>query len=113
MNPTVELPHQHRSILKFTHQQISSDLFEAVLRTGQCAATSSHLQTYTLIHVTDMAKREVLTELTGRQKYVADASDFLVFCADMKLPSEAVRNSGADAVSGITEQLLVASVELR
>jgi len=112
MNPTIELLHQHRSIRKFTHQRISSDLFEAVLRAGQCAATSSHLQAYTLIHVTDMAKREVLVELTGGQKYVADASDFLVFCADMKRPSEAARNSGADAVSGTTEQLLVASVDV-
>jgi nitroreductase len=112
MNPTIALLHRHRSIRKFTHRKISANLFETVIRVGQCAATSSHLQAYTLIHVTDMAKREAMVELTGGQKYVADASDFLVFCADMKRPSEAAKKAGADVVSGTTEQLLVASVDV-
>ncbi|MFO8142575.1 MAG: nitroreductase family protein, partial [Marinobacter sp.] len=44
--------------------------------------------------------------------YVADCSDFLVFCADMKRATEAAERAGAEVVRGMTEQLLVASVDV-
>ncbi|WP_438875237.1 nitroreductase family protein, partial [Bacillus cereus group sp. Bce033] len=37
---------------------------------------------------------------------------FLVFCADMKRPTEAAERTGAKVVRGMTEQLLVASVDV-
>ncbi|MBB3139393.1 oxygen-insensitive NADPH nitroreductase [Halomonas organivorans] len=111
MNPTIELLKSHRSVRKFTEQKIPHELLLELVRAGQAAATSSHVQAYSVIHVTDPANREAIAELAGGQGYVASASDFLVFCADMKRPTEASERTGANVVRGMTEQMLVASVD--
>lgn len=111
MNSTIELLKSHRSIRKFTDRKIPHELLVELIRAGQAAATSSHIQAYTVIHVTNPANREMIAELAGGQSYVATASDFLVFCADMKRPTEASERTGANVVRGMTEQLLVASVD--
>lgn len=111
MNPTIELLKSHRSVRKFTDQPISRELLLELISAGQAAATSSHVQAYSVIHVTDPAKREMIAELAGGQSYVASCAAFLVFCADMKRPTEASERTGANVVRGMTEQLLVASVD--
>ncbi|RCV86226.1 oxygen-insensitive NADPH nitroreductase [Billgrantia montanilacus] len=111
MNSTIELLKSHRSIRKFTDRKIPHELLLELIRAGQAAATSSHVQAYSVIHVKDPANRELIAELAGGQTYVATASDFLVFCADMKRPTEASERTGANVVRGMTEQLLVASVD--
>lgn len=111
MNPTIELLKSHRSIRKFTDQKIPHELLLELIRAGQAAATSSHIQAYTVIHVQNPENRQKIAELAGGQAYVAAASDFLVFCADMKRPTEASERTGANVVRGMTEQLLVASVD--
>lgn len=111
MNPTIELLKSHRSIRKFTDQPVSRELLEELIRAGQAAATSSHVQAYSVIHVTNPTHRELIAELAGGQAYVATCGAFLVFCADMKRPTEAAERTGARVVRGMTEQLLVASVD--
>jgi nitroreductase len=111
MNSTIELLKSHRSIRKFTEQQISRELLLELIRAGQAAATSSHIQAYSIILVKNSANREKIAELAGGQAYVASCSAFLVFCADMKRPTEASERTGAEVVRGMTEQLLVASVD--
>ncbi|SDW31719.1 oxygen-insensitive NADPH nitroreductase [Marinobacter mobilis] len=111
MNSTIELLLSHRSIRKFTDQNIPRELFDTLIRAGQSAATSNHVQAYSIIHVVNPENRRKLAELAGGQTYVAECSDFLVFCADMKRSTEAAERAGADIVRGMTEQLLVASVD--
>lgn len=111
MNPTVELLKSHRSIRKFKDQQIPQELFEDLIAAGQSAATSNHVQAYSIIHVINPANRQRLAELAGGQPYIAESSDFLVFCADMKRSTQAAERAGANVVPGMTEQLLVASID--
>ncbi len=111
MNPTIELLKSHRSIRKFQNRRIPRDLFEELIRAGQCAATSNHVQAYTIVHVVNPDTRLRLAELAGGQAHVAEASDFLVFCADMKRATEAAERAGAEVIRGMTEQLLVASID--
>ncbi|MGJ7459698.1 oxygen-insensitive NADPH nitroreductase [Halomonas sp. MA07-2] len=111
MNPTIELLKSHRSIRKFTDQPVSRELLEELIRAGQGAATSSHVQAYTVIHVKNPENREKIAELAGGQSYVATCGAFLMFCADMKRPTEAAERTGARVIRGMTEQLLVASVD--
>ena len=111
MNPTIELLKSHRSIRKFTDQKISRELFRDLIRAGQCAASSNHVQAYSIIHVMDPDNRRKIAELAGGQDYIADCSDFLVFCADMKRPTEAAGRAGAEVVRGMTEQLLVSTID--
>ncbi|MCB8888703.1 oxygen-insensitive NADPH nitroreductase [Vreelandella malpeensis] len=111
MNDTIELLKSHRSIRAFKDQKISRELLVELIKAGQGAATSSHVQAYSIIHVQSPESREKLAELAGGQAYVANASTFLVFCADMKRPLEAAERAGAEVISGMTEQLLVATVD--
>ncbi|MFO8044561.1 MAG: oxygen-insensitive NADPH nitroreductase [Halomonas sp.] len=111
MNPTIELLKSHRSIRKFIDKPVSRELLEELIRAGQGAATSSHVQAYTVIHVKSAENREKIAELAGGQSYVATCGAFLMFCADMKRPTEAAERTGARVVRGMTEQLLVASVD--
>ncbi|AHI28949.1 oxygen-insensitive NADPH nitroreductase [Marinobacter similis] len=111
MNATIELLQSHRSIRKFTEQKIPLELLHELIRAGQCAATSNHVQAYSVIHVTNPENRQAIAELAGGQAYIADCSDFLVFCADMKRSTNAAERAGAEVVRGTTEQLVVASVD--
>ncbi|WP_416138016.1 oxygen-insensitive NADPH nitroreductase [Halomonas sp. HK25] len=111
MNSTIELLKSHRSIRKFTDQPVSRELLEELIRAGQGAATSSHVQAYTVIHVKNPVNREKIAELAGGQSYVATCGAFLIFCADMKRPTDAAERTGARVIRGMTEQLLVASVD--
>ncbi len=111
MNPTIELLNSHRSIRKFKDQALPEGTLEELIRAGQSAATSSQVQAYTVIRVTKPENREKLAELAGGQPWIKACSEFLVFCADMKRATEAAERAGADVVRGMTEQLLVASVD--
>lgn len=111
MNDVIKLLQSHRSIRKFTDQEIPHDMLIALIKAGQAAATSSHVQAYTVIHVKDLANREAIAELAGGQGYVASSAVFLVFCADMKRPTGASERTGANVERGMTEQLLVATVD--
>jgi nitroreductase len=112
MNPTIELLKSHRSIRKFTDQKIPDDLFATLIEAGQCAATSNHVQAYSIVHVTNPANRAKIAELAGGQVWIKECSHFLMFCADMKRSTEAAERAGAEVVRGMTEQLLVASVDV-
>ena len=111
MNDVINLLKSHRSIRKFTDQRIPRELLLELIRAGQSAATSSHVQAYSVIRVTNTANREKIAELAGGQPYIASCSDFLVFCADMKRPTDSAERSGTEVVRGMTEQFLVASVD--
>ncbi|RUR37964.1 oxygen-insensitive NADPH nitroreductase [Vreelandella populi] len=111
MNDVIKLLKSHRSIRKFSDRPIPHELLVELIRAGQGAATSSHVQAYTVIHVKNPANREQIAELAGGQSYIVNCSDFLVFCADMKRPTEASERTGANVIRGMTEQLLVATVD--
>ncbi len=67
MNPTIELLKSHRSIRKFTERKIPHELLRELISAGQAAATSNHVQAYSVIHVTNPVNREKIAELTGGQ----------------------------------------------
>jgi len=111
MTPVIELLKQHRSIRKFTDQPVSQEVINELVVAGQAAATSSFIQACTVVQVTDSSKRAKLAEWAGPQAYVADAPQFLVFCADMKRHQLVCDMHDAPMASGFTEQFLTASLD--
>lgn len=111
MNSVIDLLKSHRSIRRFTERKIEQDLFLELIRAGQSAATSSHVQAATLIHVKDEGNRAKIAELAGGQPYIASCSHFLVFCADMKRIFDACNRAGTDVKEGMTEQFIIATVD--
>lgn len=103
---------QHRSIRKFTPEAIPQDRLEAYIQAGQAAATSSFIQATTVIQVNTLSNRAALAECAGGQKYVETAPVFLVFCADMRRHQLVCEMHGAEMISGFTEQLLTATIDV-
>ena len=57
--------------------------------------------------MTDPAQRQALVALCGQQAYVAEAPEFLVFCADFYRHSRIV----PEALTGFAEQLLIGAID--
>lgn len=84
MNETIELLMQHRSIRKFKEESVSDEQLHAMLAAAQMASTSSHVQAYSVIRVSDPDKRTQLAAWSGNQAYVESCPLFLVWCADLQ-----------------------------
>jgi len=112
MNETIERLKSHRSIRKFNDQRISEDTLHELIRAGQAAATSSFLQGTTVIQVNRPEVREQIATLAGNQTYIASAPVFLVFCADVRRSSECCARHDALATEGMTEQFIIATVDV-
>jgi nitroreductase len=113
MNETIALLKNHRSIRQFTDQAVSDDVFSELVASAQAASTSSFIQAVSVLKINKMQVREQFVELTGGQKYVAGAAEFLVFCADLSRNAERVeRSTGRSADFAWTEQCLAATVDV-
>lgn len=69
MNDVIKLLKSHRSIRKFSDRPVAHELLIELIQAGQGAATSSHVQAYTVIHVKNAANREQIAELAGAVIY--------------------------------------------
>jgi len=84
MNDTIDLLRRHRSIRRFTDAPVPDEHIRAAVEAGQAASTSSAVQSYGLLHVTDDEDRRRLADLTGPQPKVAECGAFFVVCGDTR-----------------------------
>jgi FMN reductase (NADPH) len=110
-NPTLDLIHRHASVRRYKVDPLPASVIEAIVAAGQHASTSSNLQTYSVVVVTDSAKRQKLAELCGNQKHVAEAPVFLALCADLARLERICQLHGYTQVTGYVENFLVAAVD--
>lgn len=113
MNETIELLLNHRSIRKFKETVLTKEQIEAIVSCAQAAATSSFLQTYSIIGVEKQELKEKLASLAGEQAYVANNGYFLVFCADLyrhKLIAD-TKDMDISAPIESTEKFMVATID--
>ncbi|WP_062198607.1 oxygen-insensitive NADPH nitroreductase [Massilibacterium senegalense] len=83
MNQTIECMLKHRSIRRFKDESLTKEQINTIVECAQMASTSSYIQAYSIIGVTEQGKKEQLAVLSGNQKYVAQNGHFFVFCADL------------------------------
>ena len=72
----------HRSVRTFAPTPIGDDVVQTLVAAAQSASTSSNLQTWSIITVTDPAHKDRVATLAGDQDFIRDAPVFLVFVAD-------------------------------
>lgn len=112
MNSTIELLNAHRSIRKFTDEEVTEDQVRAIVSAGQAAATSSNVQAVTVIQVNDKDNRSAMAELAGGQPWIVSASVFTVWCADLRRSGAACASAGGEFEKGMTEHFLIATVDV-
>lgn len=109
-NDMIQTLLNHSSVRNFTEQQIDETTKQTILTCAQMAPTSSYLQAYSIIEVTDIEKRNALSEISGGQEWVTKAPLALVFCADLHR-SETLLEVSDEAVFENTELYTVAVVD--
>jgi nitroreductase len=95
MNETIQLQLSHKSIRAFTDKKLSPEQVDTLIHVAQRTSTSSFMQAYSIVGVTDMEKKKALAEV-GNQKYIADASHVFVMLVDQKRNSQIAKENGKD-----------------
>jgi len=73
----------HRSVRAYTADPLPPNTIETMVAAAQSAATSSNLQTWSVVAVTDPAIKAVMAEVAGGQKHILQAPVLLVWLADL------------------------------
>ena len=110
-NPTIHQIHQHRSFRKYKPDPLSVEMIEQIVAAGQRASTSSNLQTYSVVVVTEAGKRERLAELCGQQAHIAQAPVFMAWCADLSRLGRACELRGYAQETRFVENFLIAAID--
>ena len=110
-NPTLELIQRHGSVRSYRPDPIPAETIEAIITAAQRTSTSSNIQAYSVVAVTDAAKRARLAELCGNQGHIAQAPVFLAWCADLARLDRTCELRGYSQETGYVENFLVAAVD--
>ncbi|AJY76127.1 oxygen-insensitive NADPH nitroreductase [Paenibacillus beijingensis] len=110
-NETIEALLHHRSIRRYKNEPVTRSQLELILRCAQQASSSSHMQTYSVISVTEPDKRRAIAAWAGGQRHVEQAPVFLVWCADLHRFDQAVAGAGGQFEPSL-EYFLVATVDV-
>ncbi|GAB4426264.1 MAG: NADPH-dependent oxidoreductase [Anaerolineales bacterium] len=110
-NPTLDLIHAHGSCRRYKTDPLPASIIESIVSAGQRASSSSNLQAYSIIAVTEESKRQKLTQLCGDQKHIAQAPVFLAFCADLARLEHIAAQRGYAQIAEYTENFLIAAVD--
>lgn len=110
MNEIMTLLRQHRSIRKYTDATIPAEDLRDAIACAQQAATSSNIQSYCLIRVTDPEKRRRLIDLTGGQEKVASCAAFFMVCGDQRRMRMACEIQGTQYTQRL-EGFLLATID--
>jgi nitroreductase len=111
-NEHIGLLLSHRSVRSYRPDALPTGTLETLVAAAQSAATSSNLQTWSVIAVTDPAKKTTLARLCNNQKHIEQCPLFLVWLADLS------RNQRLAEQEGVTletlpyqETFLVAAID--
>ncbi len=110
-NPTIDLIHRHGSVRAYRPDPVPAETVEAIVAAAQCTSTSSNLQAYSVIAVTDAATRARLAELCGKQAHISQAPVLLVWCADLARLERACALRGYTQEAGYAENFVIAAVD--
>lgn len=84
----------HRSIRAYLSDALPSGTLETLVAAAQSAATSSNLQTWSVVAVEDPSRKEKLSQLANNQAHIRQAPLFLVWLADLARLAQIAESRG-------------------
>jgi len=111
MNPILQAQTAHKSIRQYKDQPIEETLLKQLIQSAQGAASSSFIQAYSLVQVTNKDNRKKIATLAGGQKWVESAAEFLVICADLTRVEHCSLQQGLGKLEGNTEHFIAATTD--
>ena len=91
-------------------EQVPDGLLETLLAAAQSAPAKSDLQQYSIV-VTDKAQQQAISDMIGSMPWIADASRFLVFCADMRRGQRVAEIRGHDYANNTLDTFMNGTVD--
>lgn len=102
----------HRSVRAFRAEELPAGMVELVVAAAQSAASSSNLQSWSVVAVRDRARKERLAHLCAQQACVHEAPLFLVWLADLSRLDRTAARIGREArANRYLEMFLVAAID--
>jgi len=109
---TLELLLSHRSVRAYLPDPLPKGALAALVAAAQSAATSSNLQTWSVVAVEDQGRKERLSKLAGDQAHIRESPLFLVWLADLaRLERVAQQRELPHAALDYTESFILAVVD--
>lgn len=110
-NPTIELMIKHGSVRAYKPDPVPQEMIETIVIAGQRAATSSNLQMYSVVAITDQENRSLMQSYCGGQRHISQAPVFLTWCADLSRLERICRARGYNQQAGYVENFLLSAVD--
>jgi nitroreductase len=111
-NATLELLLKHRSVRAYLPTPLPDGTLSMLVAAAQSAATSSNMQTWSVVAVTDPAVKAVLARAAAGQKHVEQCPLFLVFLADLSRAERMAERAGESSGNlAYLETFLVAAID--
>jgi len=98
-NATLDGLLSHRSVRAYLPDWLPEGTLETLVAAAQSAASSSNLQAWSVIAVTDAARKARLAALVGGQKHIEQAPLFLVWLIDQNRPRQIAAGRGEPAAA--------------
>ena len=114
MNAVIETILSHRSVREFTDQKLTEEQIQTIVSCAQRASTSSYIQAYSIIGVTDEErKRKNSPNLSGNQDFVAKRAISLFSVLIFTVINFIGELEGADVIPTIetTEKFMVGLID--
>lgn len=111
-NAVIDQMARHSSIRHFDPaRQVPDEAVRILVAAAQSASTSSNLQSWSVIQVTDPHRKHAMRVLCNDQSFIDEAPLFLAFCADISRHRWVTRRQGYEFRSNYMDLLLVAAVD--
>jgi len=111
-NTALPLLLAHKSVRLFQPKPLPAGTLELLGAAAQSAASSSNLQTWSVVAIQDPERKAEAAALCGDQDFIRQAPLFLVFCADLaRLTSASEREDLPGAALDYTEMFLTAAID--
>lgn len=111
-NATLPVLLAHKSVRRFKPDTLPAGTLEMLGAAAQSAASSSNLQTWSVVAVTDPARKDAAAKLSGDQDFIRQAPLFLIFCADLsRLTAVSEREHLPGAALNYTEMFVTAAID--
>ncbi|MEK1939561.1 MAG: NADPH-dependent oxidoreductase [Pseudomonas sp.] len=111
-NPVLDSLLAHRSVRRYLPTALPEGTLEVLIAAAQSAATSSNLQSWSVIAVHDPERRQRFAEIAGGQAHIVQAPLFLVWVADLsRAKRQAEREGQVLEALDYLEPLLFSSID--
>lgn len=109
MNETIRTQLQHRSIREFEDRPVDRETLDTLFDVAMATASSLHMQSATIIHVTDRDLQRRLA-VVSNQEYVGRAPVYLLFVADCHRNAQILAEQGSDPAGASSVRNLLQAI---